>query len=182
MGLFDKLFKRTETKNYLNNEEIQKVNNSLLVKHKEETMLYETVFEMYYTYSCQCAFPRYQQIVGIDCANSGNSFKCFDTELLIGFSKPFFHIVKSKLTDENINEKWICKKCGSTYEFGWQDFSIAVEREKLSLTELKVEQVGKPIMKPIPLYIGLMGHSYPPKSEMMSVDLAEFERYITEKD
>jgi hypothetical protein len=75
---------------------------------------------------------------------------------LIGFSKPYFHIEKSELADENLNEKWICKKCGSTYEFGWQDFSIAVEREKLKLTELKVEQIGKPAIKPIPLYIGLI--------------------------
>jgi hypothetical protein len=46
---------------------------------------------------------------------------------------------------------------------------------------LKVKQVGKPALKPVPLYIGLMGHSYPPKSEMKSVDFAEFEKYITEK-
>lgn len=181
MGIFDKLFNRTESKKNQDKKEVQQINNDLSIKHKEERKLYQTVFEMYYSSSCQCAFPRFQQIVGIDCAKSGNSFKCFDTELLIGFSKPYFHIDKSELADENVNEKWICKKCGSNYEFGWQDFSIAVEREKLRLTELKVEQIGKPAITPIPLYIGLMGHSYPPKTEIASVDFAEFERYLTEK-
>ena len=77
--------------------------------------------------------------------------------------------------------KWICKKCRSSYEFGWSDFSIYVERQKLKLTDLKTELIGLPITKPIPLYLGLAGHSYPSRQEITSVSFDEFKKYMTEQ-
>ena len=96
-------------------------------------------------------------------------------------SNVYFDISKSDLTNENTKEKWICKKCGSTYEYGWSDFSIYVERQQLKLTNLTTQLIGQPPIKPVPLYLGLAGHSYPPRSEITSVTFAEFENYMTEK-
>jgi hypothetical protein len=96
-------------------------------------------------------------------------------------SKNYFHITESSLKDEVTNEKWICKKCGSSYEFGWSDFSIYVERQKLKLTDLKTELIGLSTTKPIPLYIVLAGHSYPLREEITSVSFDEFKKYMTEK-
>ncbi|MBC7536807.1 MAG: hypothetical protein H7258_14040, partial [Ferruginibacter sp.] len=92
----------------------------------------------------------------------------------------YFDISNSDLTDENINEKWICKKCGSTYEYGWSDFCIKVERQKLKLTNLIPQLIGQSLIMPVPFYLGLAGHSYPPGSEMTSVTFAAFEKYLTE--
>jgi hypothetical protein len=143
--------------------------------------LFTSSLNIYNLEFCQCAYPRFQQIISIDCSNTGNSFKCYDTDLLIDLSKEYFDIEKSELSDECTNEKWICKKCGSTYEYGWSDFSIYVERQKLKLKNLAVSFKGKPTIKPIPLLLGLMGHSYPSKTEMTSVTFADFEKYMTEK-
>ncbi len=136
---------------------------------------------IYNSHACQCAFPRFQQIISIDCSNTGNSFKCYDTDLLISMSKNYFDITDSRLKDEVTNEKWICKKCGSSYEFGWSDFSIYVERQKLKLTDLKTELIGLSTTRPIPLYLGLAGHSYPSRDEITSVSFDEFKKYMTEQ-
>jgi hypothetical protein len=162
-------------------KEIKERNLEFEKKHVKLVELLKSTFEIYDSKLCQCAYPRFRQIVQIDCAESGNSFKCWETEILIALCKKNFNITPSELKDEIINEKWECKKCNSIYEFGWSDFSIAVEREKLKLVELKTESIGKEIFKPIPLYIGLFGHSYPPKTEMYNAEFSEFKNYILEK-
>lgn len=162
-------------------EEIKERNRIFNEKYKQVFDLLNIALEKYTTENCQCAFPRFQQLIGIDCCNYGESFKCWETEILISSSKKHFEIKQSDLTDENINEKWICKKCSSTYEYGWSDFSIYIERQKLKLTELKVKSIGKNIEKPIPLFLGLIGHSYPKRSEMDAVELAVLEKYLLEE-
>ncbi len=161
---------------------MKRTKEEMVKKHKQVTDLLEKVFEMYYRNSCQCAYPRYIQIVGVDCTISGDSFKSYDTELLIDYSRNYFNVLESCLTDERKNENWVCKKCGSIYEYGWSDFSIHVERQKLKLIELNTEQIGKPVNNPMPLYIGLMGHSYPPKSEIENVVFKQFANYMLEKE
>ena len=162
-------------------EEIKERNKIFEAKHKQVFDLLNTALEKYNAQNCQCAFPRFQQLIGIDCCNGGKSFKCWETEILISSSKKYFEIKQSDLTDENTNEKWICKKCSSTYEYGWSDFSIYIERQKLKLTELKVKSIGKNIEKPIPLFLGLFGHSYPERSEMDSVEFEILKNYILEE-
>ena len=186
MGLFDKLLKRTETKHtetkkHLSDSELEKRNKEFVEKFNKAKGLFISSLNIYNSEFCQCAYPRFHQIISIDCSNSGNSFKCNDTDLLIDLSKPYFDIETSELTDECTNEKWTCKKCGSTYEYGWSDFSINVERQKLKLQNLKVSLKGKQTITPIPLFLGLMGHSYPAKTEMKSVEFNDFENYMTEK-
>jgi hypothetical protein len=181
MGLFDKLFKTTETKKYLSDSEIEQRNKEFMIKYEQAKNLFNESLNIYNSKSCQCAFPRFQQIVGIDCSGTGNSFKCYDTDLLISMTKDYFDITQSNLSDEVTNEKWICKKCGSTYEFGWSDFSIYVERQKLKLTDLKTDLIGLPIIYPIPIYLGLHGHSYPSRKIITSVSFEEFSKYMTEQ-
>jgi hypothetical protein len=185
MGLFDKLldklFKKIEPKKHLTAAELEQRNKDFMVKFEQVKNLFAASLSNYNKENCQCAYPRFQQIIGIDCSNTGNSFKCYDTDLLISMSKIYFDISKSELTDENTNEKWTCKKCGSTYEYGWSDFSIYVERQKLKLTNLTTQLIGQQPIIPIPLYLGLAGHSYPPRSEITSVSFEAFENYMTEK-
>jgi len=96
-------------------------------------------------------------------------------------AKDYFDITQSSLKGEATNEKWICKEWGSTYAYGWSDFSIYVERQKLKLAGLKTALIGLPTIKPIPLYLGLAGHSYPSRGEIISVSFDEFKKYITEQ-
>jgi len=161
--------------------EIGQTNMEFAMRFEQVKSLFTEVLHMYNVSSCQCAFPRFRQIVGIDCNDTGDSFKCYDTDLLITMAKDCFDIAESSLKDEVTNEKWICKKCGSTYEYGWSDFSIYVERQKLKLTGLKTVLIGLPTIKPIPLYLGLSGHSYPSREEITSVSFDEFKKYITEQ-
>lgn len=183
MGLFDKFFRTTkvETERYLSDFEIEQRNMDFMVKFEQVKELFNDSLKIYNSHHCQCAFPRFQQIISIDCTNTGNSFKCYDTDLLIRMSKNYFEITESSLKDEVTNEKWICKKCGSSYEFGWSDFSISVERPKLKLTDLKTELIGLQVAKPIPLYLGLAGHSYPSRDVITIVSFDKFKEYMTEQ-
>lgn len=156
-------------------------NKDFIAKFEKAKNLFIACLNYYNTEACQCAYPRFQQIIGIDSTKSGDSFKSQDTDLLIALSTKYFDIQKSDRTDECKNDKWVCKKCGSVYEYGWSDFSIYVERQKLELTDLKVSVKGQPAVKPIPLYLGLMGHSYPSRSEIIPATFEEFENYMTEK-
>ena len=181
MRIFDKIFRSGSKAKVLTVEEVEKRSIDLKVKHEKAKQAVKTALENYNEISCQCAYPRFQQLIGIDCAKTRDSFKCLDTDLLISISKEYFDISDSTLTDEKTKAKWICKKCGSTYEYGWSDFSIYVERQKLELVDLKVELTGKATRKPIPLYLGLIGHSHTSKAEMTSVEFDDFEKYILEK-
>ncbi len=183
MGLFDKLFRsnKAETKKYLSDYEIKEKNEEFMERFEQVRNLFNDSLNIYNSHNCQCAFPRFQQIIGIDCTDTGNSFKCHDTDLLISMTKDRFDITNSKLTDEVTNENWVCKKCGSTYEYGWSDFSIYVERRKLQLMDLKTGLKGLPAIKPIPLYLGLAGHSYPSRQEITSVSFDVFKKYMTEQ-
>jgi hypothetical protein len=159
---------------------IEMEKNELTKKIDLTKRLFKNALAMYHEKSCQCAFPRYLQIVSIDCSDTGNSFQSQDTELLIEASKPYFCILPSANKDEITNQKWVCKKCGSEYEYGWSDFSIYVQRQKLKLKKSKVSPIGKEVRNPIPLFLGLMGHSYPPKSEIEPVSFCKFSRYMKE--
>jgi len=187
MGFFSKLFGLKEpsadvpANTYLTETAIKQKNEDSNIKFKQTKELFIHSLEYYNSINCQCSYPRFQQLIGIDCTNTGNSFKCYDTDLLIDLSAEYFNIEKSELNDENKNEKWVCKKCCSTYEYGWSDFSIYVERQKLKLTKLNVAYVGKPVDKPVPLYLGLMGHSYPSNQEIKNVSFDEFSNYMNEK-
>ena len=150
-------------------------------KYEKTNTLFINCLKNYNSEFCQCAFPRFHQITGIDCAETSHSFKCWETELLINLSKAYFDIDKSNLTDECVNEIWTCKKCKSTYEYGWSDFSISMNRQNLKPIELKTKQIGKSISTPIPLYLGFMGHSFPRKKIEENVTFEEFENYMNEK-
>ncbi len=166
----------------LKDKEIRQRNNKAREKYLRARSVIEKALVHYYETACQCAFKRYQQIVGIDCVKTGDSFKCLDTELVISLSKKHFTISKSDRKNEVINEKWTCKKCGSIYEYGWSDFSISVDRQKLELITLKTEGIGKQENSPIPVFLGIMGHSYPSKHEIKQVDFIVFEEYYLEKN
>ena len=140
--------------------------------------LFTTTLENYTAHACQCAYPRYRQILAIDCVDTSSSFSCYETELLIELSKPYFNWSDNNQT---ISHQWICKKCGSTYSYEWQDFSISVNRQTIKLMSLNTNVIGKPALKPIPLYLGLSGHAFPPATEIKQAYYPEFEDYILEK-
>ncbi len=152
------------------------------IRYNRTSELLEKVAEIYYQGdSCACQHPRFIQIVGINCVDFGKSFKAWETTLLISKVKENFEIETLEKGPENSNEKWTCKKCESEFNFGWSDFSIAVEREVLLPINIKTNENGKKAEKPIPLFAGLYGHSYPSKKEIDSVEFETFEKYIMEK-
>lgn len=142
--------------------------------------LFTKCFEKYYAKHCPCAFPRYHQITGIDCLRTGDSFSCYETEMLVEMSRPYFDIIPGPKGYEGAHQKWTCKKCGSAYSFDWEDFSIHVSRRVLTVEELKTNSIGKEALKPIPLVLGLSGHSFPPQTEMMPASFEDFEAYMLE--
>ncbi|PIB27191.1 hypothetical protein BFP78_15800 [Gaetbulibacter sp. 5U11] len=149
--------------------------------NKVSELLEKTVEGYYQGNSCACQYPRFIQIVGINCTDYGESFKAWETTLLIEKVKKHFEIETLENGPECSNEKWTCKKCKSEFNFGWSDFSIAVEREVLLPIKIKTKEKGEKSTKPIPLYAGLYGHSYPSKEEIDSVEFDTFEKYIMEK-
>ncbi|HEX5111277.1 MAG TPA: hypothetical protein VFV79_00410 [Saprospiraceae bacterium] len=139
--------------------------------------LFTTTLENYNKNACQCAYPRYRQILAIDCVDTGTSFSCYETELLIELSKPYFNWSEDNY---HVSNTWTCKKCGSTYTYEWQDFSISVSRQTIKLVSFMTNEIGKPALKPIPLYLGLSGHAFPAETEIKRAFYEELESYIKE--
>lgn len=184
MKLFDKLFglkKKEEHESVLNAVAQTELEELQHKKYEQVKKVLIESLEIYNEKYCQCAFPRYHQMINIVLDGTGSSFMCYETDLLIGLSKKYFDIQESKLSDENTNETWVCKKCSSIYEYGWSDFSIYVQRQILELIKLNTELKGKQEKKPIPLFLGLMGHSFPSNIETVKTDFEDFEKYMTEK-
>jgi uncharacterized delta-60 repeat protein len=114
------------------------------IRYNRTSELLEKVAEKYYQGdSCACQHPRFIQIVGINCVDFRKSFKAWETTLLISKVKKNFEIETLEKGTENSNEKWTCKKCKSEFNFGWSDFSIAVEREVLLPIDIKTNENGK---------------------------------------
>lgn len=153
-------------------EEIQ-INTKLLWKLIEETL------EYYNSISCPCAFPRYRQYVGIDCIDYHGSFYMSETEGFIHHSAKYFNIKDIPAVDnENTSRIWECRKCKTKFLFGWSDFSIAVNRSYLKLTDHKVEDIGSKPGLPTPFFVGLFGHKYPNKELFQQLAFDHFRDYL----
>lgn len=140
----------------------------------EETMKY------YNEVSCPCAFPRFRQFTSIDCTDYGASFYMSETEGFIRYARPYFDIQEVEKGMECYRAVYTCKKCGSTFDAGWSDFSIHVSRMFLKPITLTATQVGADIKNPIPFFVGLFGHKYPERSLFEKVDFETFTSYIRE--
>jgi len=154
----------------------------LQYRYNKASELIDKAIEFYfYENSCACQYPRFLQIAGINCSDYSETFKSLETSLLLNKVKKYYNVELLENGKECFNEKWTCKKCNSVYYFGWSDFSIAIEREFLKPIDLKVTKRGLIALKPIPLYAGLYGYSYPSSNEIECVDFESFEKYILEK-
>jgi hypothetical protein len=80
--------------------------------------------------------------------------------------------------DECQRAIYTCKTCGSTYLNAWSDFSIIVSRTYLKPIKITANQIGADAVQPIPLFVGLYGHSIPDVSNFRRVGLEEFKGYI----
>lgn len=143
--------------------------------------LLDLALEKYNEKYCQCSYPRFIQIVSIDCYDYGESFRSFETEVFIEKSRKYFETAKFESKRDSYAEKWVCRKCNSEFEYYWSDLSIALDRATLKPINIKAKAIGAPPVIPIPLYRGLSGYSYPPKSEIRDVSMEEFEKYILEE-
>ncbi len=178
MNIFKKLFgsSNVQAQPTISREENEKrirENTDQLWKFIEEVLV------DFNNQSCQCAFPRFRQIVSINCVDYHKSFYCSETEGFIDRARNYFTITKTETGPEAYNEVWCCNKCGSLYDFGWSDFSIHVSRAFLKNTELKTTDIGAEPQLPIPLYVGIFGHTFPGKDQLIPVDFDTFKKYIT---
>lgn len=149
--------------------------------NKVSELLKKAVDNYYHGNSCACQYPRFIQIVGINCTDFGDSFKAWETTLLISKVKIYFNIETLENGSDCSNEKWTCKKCKSEFNYGWSDFSISIEREVLLPIDIRTKVRGAEATKPIPLYLGLYGFSYPSTNEIYRVEFDDFEKYILDK-
>jgi len=183
MNIFKKLFgspavlaqTKTAKQEQARQDNIKRINDNTdkLWKFIEEALLF------YNEKSCQCAFPRFRQIVSIDCVDTRSSFYASETEGFISIGKKYFTSIKLDSGPEAQNELWTCNKCGSVYAFGWADFSIEVNRTFLKIQELKTTDIGAEPTLPIPLFVGIFGHKFPGKDQLIPVDFETFKNYIT---
>ncbi|MBN1669732.1 MAG: hypothetical protein JXR37_01785 [Kiritimatiellae bacterium] len=147
-------------------------------RYRQGKELIGSILEQYQEKACQCAYPRFRQIVSMDCAATGDSYTCYDTEIFIDMARTYFDVFASELHDEIRNEKWVCKSCGSVYEYGWSDFSIHVSRQRLTPVRINTQDIGLPPEKPVPLFVGIVGHSCLPKNEVLEASYKQFKRYM----
>ncbi len=132
----------------------------------------------YNSIACPCAFPRFIQYTSIDCSDTHNSYYVSETEGFIQASVKCFNIEYMDKGDECQRAIYTCKTCGSTYLNAWSDFSIIVSRTYLKPIKITANQIGADAVQPIPLFVGLYGHSIPDVSNFRRVGLEEFKGYI----
>ncbi|HET6252966.1 MAG TPA: hypothetical protein VFE32_02765 [Puia sp.] len=157
-----------------------------IIKLEEETeklwKAIEETLKYYDKIACLCAFPRFRQYAGIDCVDFRASFYMSETEAFLHHCNPYFDVHQTDKGDEVCRAIYTCKKCGSTYDYGWSDFSIRVSRTYLKIKELKAVQVGSEAKDPISYYIGLFGHKLPDQGRFKKVELADFITYVRNID
>jgi hypothetical protein len=178
MNFLQKLFKTNPSaESKSGNAEFVKATQdktNMVWKFLDETITY------YHAAACPCAFPRFRQIVAIDCVDYRKSFYASETEGLISCAYKHFTVSPFAGGAEVNNDLWTCNTCGSTYHFGWSDFSIHVNRTFLKVIDLKVKDLGAAPSLPIPLHVGLFGHTFPDQTQIVPVDFETFSNYIRE--
>lgn len=131
-------------------------NTSGLTVFEEVVDKIREALHFYNILSCPCAFPRFRQYAAVDCVGTGDSYALRETEAIIELSRKDFDV-----SSPSTNAVYTCKKCGSIYDFEWQDLSIHISRSCLKISSLLVEEVGAEPRIPIPAAAGPYGHSYP---------------------
>ncbi|MCE6990115.1 hypothetical protein [Dyadobacter sp. CY323] len=176
MNIFQKLFKAApQSQNKTGNAEYLRMTQEKtdkVWKYLEETV------DFYNETACPCAFQRFRQIVSIDCVDFRKSFYASETEGFISAAYKHFTVEPIPEGNEANNAIWTCNTCSSTYLFGWSDFSIHVNRTFLKVADLKTKDIGAPPVTPIPLHVGLFGHTFPDHSHILPTDFDTFASYI----
>jgi len=182
MSIYEKLFGKKKEKPV--KPVVDPVREEHYKKIQENTdrlwLLLKETLEYYDTVACPCAFPRFRQYAAIDCVDTGTSFYASETEGIIFHAKGYYNEEASASGSDVNNAIYTCKKCGSTFDYGWSDFSIHVNRTVLKARELKVVDMGAAAIIPIPMFVGLFGHNYPDRSGFNLVGYEEFAAYIRE--
>lgn len=180
--MLDNLFKHV--KKWFSPLPVQKVPE---VRRQEQNEKYIQInelaietLEFYDLNSCQCAYPRFKQYVSMDSSDFDGSFWVVETEALIDASRPYFHIAEIDRGQECTRSIYTCKKCKSTFEFGWSDFSIHVNRSYLKPINVNAMQIGADALQPLPVLLGGIGHTTPPKGTFVQVGLKELSAYLKE--
>jgi hypothetical protein len=140
----------------------------------------EDSLQFYNSVACQCAFPRFHQYTRIDCTDTRSSFYMSETEGFIHYSRSLFDIVETEKITDAYNAIYTCKKCGSTYDYGWSDFSISVDRAFLKPRQILVPQIGANPIDPIPFVVGLFGHRLPDRNLFEKIGLEQYAKYLVE--
>lgn len=97
------------------------------------------VIDFYYSVACPCAFPRFRQLVSIDCFNTEGTFYLYETNLLIReVMTNRFEIQK-----ENNDVFVSCNVCDSKYIIDGDEFGFLVQRLVLKMIDKKVEDIRK---------------------------------------
>src|SRR5579863_4042432 len=128
--------------------------------------------------ACPCAYPRLRAIVAIDCRDYGGVWMCLETEILLGLLRPRFDIVPAGGVAGAGDDTWTCPVCGSSYEYGWDEFSINTSIQYLKPLHLAVTDLGAPPVVPTPLFGGIVGHTDPPFDYFEPVDFDAFRAYF----
>lgn len=140
-------------------------------------LLADTI-KYYNTVACPCAFPRFFQYTTIDCVDTGSSFYMSETEGFIQAATEYYEVQKLDQGPEAANSIFTCKVCSSTFNWGWSDFSIHVNRSFLKPITLKATQKGADPEFPTPYFVGPFGHALPDRSAYKWVDFDTFKSYI----
>lgn len=176
MGFFKQLFGSSKVsvkkqRSQAELDELQRETDRTWALLKETLAYYDSI-------ACPCAFPRFIQYTSIDCVDMSGSFYMSETEGFIQHAGPYYEISETDKGQENHRNIYTCKKCASTFEFGWADFSIYVSRSFLKPVKINVKQAGADARSPIPFYIGFFGHKLPDLSLVQKVSFEVFQSYI----
>ncbi|MBN2510055.1 MAG: hypothetical protein JXB03_07255 [Spirochaetales bacterium] len=142
----------------------------------------EGVIETYTARGCPCGFPRFLQIVSIDCMDMNALFACRETEGLIKLLREHdlydTQIIEADFQTET--EYWTCRTCGSRLLWGWSDAVKKIDRQYLKPVVIQASPLGADPAVPIPLFGGFYGEKLPSSRFWLQVSSAEMAQYLTQ--
>lgn len=112
----------------------------------------DEVIDYYLSKSCPCAFPRYRFLVGFNGDNYSKALlHTYDTNAFVSKSIDF---EKGFLIAQE-NAEFVCRVCGSKYQYKYDQYSITFEKISLSIKTLNQKELGAMAGLPFPLFGGV---------------------------
>ena len=142
----------------------------------------EHILDFYTGDACPCSFPRFIQVVSLDCMDMDLLFTCRETEAFLKLcrERDLYSVEDIDADFQSDTEYWTCNTCGSRFLWGWSDTSVKIDRQYLKPVIIRAEKIGAGAANPIPLFGGFFGKNPPSDKMWIQVGSEDMIKYFVQ--